>query len=254
KKEKEEGKADPTKLIIHVDFAENWSVINNKAVQGNHWVNNQISIFTAVCYQGEITQSFAIVSDDKKHDTAYALLAINKIIDLMKKNYLVTKVTIISDGAPSQFKNRFQLHEFKHWFYEMKWLFSATGHGKGAVDGIGGLLKHYATSHNLKRVHEESIKNVDDFINWVQKYTSAIKIILLPINEIERFRKKKNIEWSGVSKYNGIQKSHMWLKKLGELKSHIFIGRTAIHALNKVKNKKKSQLKKISFFFFCLVF
>jgi len=101
KKEKEEGKADPTKLIIHVDFAENWSVINNKAVQGNHWVNNQISIFTAVCYQGEITQSFAIVSDDKKHDTAYALLAINKIIDLMKKNYLVTKVTIISDGATS---------------------------------------------------------------------------------------------------------------------------------------------------------
>jgi len=121
----------------------------------------------------------------------------------------------------------------------MKWLFSATGHGKGAVDGIGGLLKHYATLHNLKRVHKESIQNADDFINWVQSYTNAIKIILLQINEIERFRKKKNIEWSGVSKYNGIQKSHMWLKKLGELKSHIFIGRTAIHALNEVKNKKK---------------
>ena len=68
------------------DFAENWAVIHNKAVQRNHWVNDQISIFTAVSYQGDSTQSFAVVSDDRKYDSAYALLAVKTIITYLKAN------------------------------------------------------------------------------------------------------------------------------------------------------------------------
>ena len=53
-------------------------MIHNKAVQGNHWVNDQISIFTAVSYQGDSTQSYAVISDNRQHDSAYALLAVEK--------------------------------------------------------------------------------------------------------------------------------------------------------------------------------
>ena len=92
-----------------IDFAENWAVIHNKAVQGNHWVKDQISIFTAVCYQGDSTQNFAIISDDRKHDSTYALLAVKTIITYLKANYCdsIKKITIVSDGAASHFKNRF---------------------------------------------------------------------------------------------------------------------------------------------------
>ena len=100
------------------------------------------------------------MSDDRKHDSAYALLAVK---------------TIVSYGAASHFKNRFQLYELERAPLDIKWLFSATGHGKGAVDGVGGLIKHYATSHNLRKPHEKSIQNANDFVEHVQKYTDAIK-------------------------------------------------------------------------------
>ena len=115
KAERENAKKDPHHLVLQIDFAENWAVIHNKAVQGNLWVNEQISIFTAVSYQGDSTQSFAAISDDRKQDSAYALLAVQKIIKLLKENCCdsIKKITIVSDGAVSHFKNRFQLDELK---------------------------------------------------------------------------------------------------------------------------------------------
>ena len=55
KAERENPKKDPHHLVPQIDFAENWTVIHNKAVPGNHWVNDQICIFTAVSYQGDST-------------------------------------------------------------------------------------------------------------------------------------------------------------------------------------------------------
>ena len=102
-------------------------MLHNKAVQG-----------TAVSYQGDSTQNFAVISDDRIHDSAYALLAVQTIIKFLKGNCCdsIKQITIVSDGAASHFKNRFQLVELKRAPYDIKWLFSATGHGKGAVDGV----------------------------------------------------------------------------------------------------------------------
>ena len=86
KAERENAKKDLYHLVLQIDIAENWAVIHNKAVQGNHWVNDKISIFTAVSYQGDSTQSFTVISDDRKHDSAYALLAVKTIITYLKAN------------------------------------------------------------------------------------------------------------------------------------------------------------------------
>ena len=152
-------------------------MIHNKAVQGNHLVTDQISIFTAVSYQGDSTQSFAVISDDGKHDSAYVLLAVEKMITLLKENCCdsIKKITIVSDDAAGHFENRFQLDKLIRTPYDIKWLFSATGHGKRAVDGMGGLINHYASSHNLREPLEKAIRNANDFAIHVQKYTHAIK-------------------------------------------------------------------------------
>lgn len=150
KLEKEVGLSSTNRIISHGDFAENWAIIQQDAIQGYHWTNTQISIFTSVCYIGKTTASFGIISNDRKHDAAFALAAMDLItkecIKLAKDK--IDEITVISDDASSHFKNRFQFHEFGIGFHFTKWLFSATGHGKGACDGIGGLLKHYATIHN----------------------------------------------------------------------------------------------------------
>ena len=43
KAERENAKNDPHHLVLQIDFAEKWFKIHNKTVQGNHWVNDQIS-------------------------------------------------------------------------------------------------------------------------------------------------------------------------------------------------------------------
>ena len=87
----------------------------------------------------------------------------------------IKKITIISDGAASQFKNRFQLDELKRAPYDIKWLFSATGPGKGTVDGVGGLIKHYATWHNLREPLEEAVQNANNFAIHVQNILMLLK-------------------------------------------------------------------------------
>ena len=69
------------------------------------------------------------MSDDRKHDSAFALAAIKLITDECIKLTADVKnnITIISDGAASHFKNRFQFYELGRELHEVKWIFSATG-------------------------------------------------------------------------------------------------------------------------------
>ena len=119
----------------------------------------------------------SVISDNRKYNSAYALLAVEKIITYLKQNCCdsIKKITIVSDGATSHFKNRFQLYELKQAPYDIKWLFSVTGHSKGAVDGVGGLIKHYAPSHNLREPHEKSIENANDFVEHFKNMQMLLK-------------------------------------------------------------------------------
>lgn len=135
-------------FMLHCDFAENWSVILPQEVQGYHWSNDQISIFTGVTYFQNKTTSVAVISDDRGHDSAHALLAIRKIQQQLQSQ--PEKIIIISDGAPIHFKNRYQLFEVSKSLVPMEWVYSATGHGKGPCDGVGGLLKHHATKQSFQ--------------------------------------------------------------------------------------------------------
>lgn len=201
-------KAEQLCLVLHCDFAENWSVILPQEIQGYHWSNDQVSIFTGVTYVQNKTSSVAVISDDRGHDSAHALLAMSKIIQKLQTQ--AQKITIISDGAPSHFKNRYQLFELTKSPVPIEWVFSATGHGKGPCDGIGGLLKHHATKHNLSSPSTAAIQNAKDFTAAVKSYTS-IALILLPKEEVETFRKQKLNEWSTQTMpVKGIQKTHVW--------------------------------------------
>jgi hypothetical protein len=63
---------------------------------------------------------------------------------------------VFTDGAGSQFKNRYVYHHLSHFrkifgFAILGWNFFATAHGKGPVDGVGGTLKRMARSTVLRR-------------------------------------------------------------------------------------------------------
>lgn len=131
-----------SQLILHVDFAQNWAVQLQNEIQSAFWRKTHVSIFTAVCYYGQDkTNSYAVVSDDRKHDTSFALMAMNMIVEDLKEKALqneLSKIITVSDGATSQFKNRFQFYELRNSTMERTWLFSATGMERGPVMALAG--------------------------------------------------------------------------------------------------------------------
>lgn len=161
------------KFIVHFYFAENWKKINKRGIQSAYWKFDQVSIFTAVYYRDKEVRSFTVVRDDTKHESTHALLAENLIFEYLKAELpvfdLIDEVTFISDRTPVHFENRHQFFEFERSSQKQKFIFSATRHGKGACDGIGGIFKHFATSHNLRKSHIKSINDTETFVSEAGK-------------------------------------------------------------------------------------
>ena len=64
---------------------------------------------------------------------------------LAEKYKSIKVINVFSDGAASQFKQCYlfsNLHKWENEFsMKLIWNFFATSHGKGAVDGLGGMVK-----------------------------------------------------------------------------------------------------------------
>ncbi len=60
----------------------------------------------------------------------------------------VNSLLSFSDGACAHFKNNASIlnliHHKIHFDLDACWTFTATGHGKGADDGIGAVLSFYS--------------------------------------------------------------------------------------------------------------
>jgi hypothetical protein len=97
-------------ILLHVDFAENYLCESQDETQAAHWLQSQITVFTACFWTPSRHNSFVIISDDIHHEkTSVALF-----LDMLLQNYLPQlsspkRLTIFSDGAASQFKNRYIL-------------------------------------------------------------------------------------------------------------------------------------------------
>ncbi|XP_040061406.2 uncharacterized protein LOC120836519 [Ixodes scapularis] len=216
-------------LVLHFDFAENWTVVLPDEVQAYHWHKKQVSVFTCVATTRKSTRSFAVISDDVCHDSAHACCAIGKITDWLDDNAPVhSQVTFVSDGAASHFKNKYQLHEFRKLEYPAaKWLFSATGHGKNACDGVGGLVKHQATLDNLRQPASMAIQNGQDMSRILSQHLKGVKLLYLDETELVEFRNRKKEEWSNVRAVRGIQKWHVWRSRRTGQNSELTVFRTA---------------------------
>ena len=101
-----------------------------------------------------VSISHVVVSDDKHHDSAFVQVAVPKI-----RAWLVDHGTeygcgpilehlIRSDGAGSHFKNKYTMIFFGKYkdsggLERAVWCIGCPGHGKGAWDGLAGMIKQW---------------------------------------------------------------------------------------------------------------
>jgi hypothetical protein len=94
----------------------------------------------------------------------------------------IKEINCFSDGAASQFKQRFHFRNViqiaDEHDIQLSWSFFATFHGKGVVDGIGGTVKRLVWSAILAG---EICRSANDFIQIAKKKTN--KIILVETTE-----------------------------------------------------------------------
>ncbi len=158
------------------DFAENYSFFIQNEAQGYHWNNKQATIHPFVIYckdTNNILQhnSFVIISESLIHDSVAVNLYIDMLITFMKSKFShLLKITYVTDGAASQYKNKKKFKtvagHFEEYGIDAERHFHASSHGKGPCDGIGGTLKRKAARASLSKEYEKVISTSFELYQW----------------------------------------------------------------------------------------
>jgi hypothetical protein len=89
--------ASPKRLLLQIDFVENFLCQWQDEVQAAHYHQSQISVFTACCWDGECSpSSHVVVSDTLKHDKSTANLI--QLIPQLLLDRQCDELHVFSDG------------------------------------------------------------------------------------------------------------------------------------------------------------
>lgn len=172
-------------FVISLDFAENYSFSIQDAIQSQHWSKQQATVHPYVVYYRENGKTkhdnLVIISEKLGHDANAVHLFNSKAIAYLKKKFGESNVKMIiyfSDGAGSQYKNKFNfvnlVHHKTDFGVNAEWNFSATPHGKEVCDGIGGSVKRHAFKTSLQLVDGNQISTPKQLFEWAQGFFKKI--------------------------------------------------------------------------------
>lgn len=201
----------PGEVVLQIDFAENYRLTSQNEVQSAHFSYTQVTLFTCVAWLHKEVKSFAIVSDKLTHNKYDVYCFFSNIINKLKRTHVISKIFVFSDGCSSQFKNKFILRTIPH-FVEcfqitfFQWNFFATSHGKGAVDGIGAVVKRKVWE--IVRTQSIVLSNAYEFYDCAKKNISGIDIIFLSSTEIDNLFELTNNLWLNIRNIPGVKSFH----------------------------------------------
>lgn len=200
-----------------------------------------MTIFTAVAWIREEAQSYVVISDELHHDKKAVTTFLTAIVkDLEKKHPAMRELHVFSDGAASQFKNRyiwfFLSTTLKETFPDVstEWHYFATSHGKGAVDGVGGTVKRAVGTAVLSR--QGMLINFGTFAETARRVCPKMEVFLINKDDISEFCKSHDIEkyWELVAPLPGTLNVHsVVLVSWGQVQYRSYSSATesAIHVL-----------------------
>jgi hypothetical protein len=180
-------------IFIHMDFSENYNCKLQSEIQSMHFgaSQRQISIHTGIAYTKEKIWPFATVSDCLLHSPAGIWGHLYPIFDCLKPSeHGQTIIHFLSDGPTTQYRNKtnmflFSTKIFDFGFQSGTWNFLEAGHGKGAADGIGAVVKrtgdrHVLAGHDIKCAADLKNALKDSSIHVFEVTESDIMAIEIP--------------------------------------------------------------------------
>lgn len=199
-------------MVIQTDFAENYNCKTQDEIQSAYWGHKNISLFTCCVWSCEGIQSFIVVSDNTEHSKRTVCIFLTQILDSLELKS-IKEINFWSDGPSCQYKNKYMFGFLpslltKYSLEKVTWNFFATSHGKGPVDGIGGIAKRTVTESVMRRSH--CVQSAHQFSEVLKERESSIKVIVC--NDIEEQMISLNLEsmFANVQRVPDIQSSHYW--------------------------------------------
>lgn len=236
---------EPEVGVLQMDFAENFSTIAQDEIQSAHWSHGQITVFTAVAWlAGGKVCSYVVVSDDLLHGKVSVWVYFKCIIEELKKECpQLRKLKIFSDGCAAQFKNKFTLSNLLYMQEDFgisaDWSFLATSHGKGAVDGVGGIVKRCVWLRVKSR--KVIINSADDFTQCAREAVQNVTILQVTAEQVASYEHFLMNRWENIRPIPRLQTIHY--VKIGNAGSGtLLVGLTNKSVMNTVNVIKADDL------------
>lgn len=154
---------------------------------------------------------YACLSDYMMHDK-YSVVAFNDAVlkDFQARHPTldVKKINYQSDGCGQHFKQKYMLcYITTVTGISINWHFTATSHGKGAVDGVGGCLKR-RLQEDLK-ARKVDPTSIEELANYAAKVCPNISILYVSTEVIDGWKPKLDKIWNtGVHNIPETRKAH----------------------------------------------
>nr|CAI5859503.1 unnamed protein product [Callosobruchus analis] len=178
-------------ILMHPDFSENYSCKYNEEVQSAPYGSTkpQITLHTVVIYYKNPDTakieplSICTLSDSLRHDPpsicAHLQLAIKEIQKIIGT---IKTVHFLSDGPSTQYKNKKMFFLMAYFLTRelgvtsLHWHYNESGHGKGAPDGVGAVVKR--TADRLVAMG----RDIPDLQSLVEALRDSTKVVVLCVN------------------------------------------------------------------------
>ena len=237
---------DQTILKVH-DFSENYTCLLPDEIQSLHWTQDTATVYPVVVLRKvneDVREDhITFITDDKKHDVPFVELCNSQLHEHYKREGLsITHDVEYNDGCASQFKCIRAFAALARRDIKTTRIFCETSHGKSKSDGLGGVVKCYASRcvcsekriiRNAKELHEffeerlvvkNALESPKPMLNRLFFYISS--------EEVEEYR--SSFPDKGFKYIPGTLKIHQVVTTPGDttLINHRNISCTCISCLN----------------------
>lgn len=220
----------PGEILIHCDFPENYATKYHGEIQSVHFGGNRLnlSLHTVVVYYRQDHSSptsltnFCSISTNLDHGPAAIWAHFSPIFEfLLGFSTPITKIHFLSDGPSSQYRNKTlffffnnKLHQTFRDLQQATWNYHEAGHGKGAPDKIGAVVKRTADQTVAQG------KDVVDIETFVQVLCSSTQIEICVIESSE-IKAMSLLVPQSLKPFKGTMEVHQIVWKKGDPHLHM---------------------------------
>ena len=182
---------ETTKRVLQIDYAQAYQCELQNEIMSALWTRGSVNLFTCAIYNNSQTKTLVFGTNYKGNDKFSSGLFIETLYkEHILPNETVQEEIIWSDGPKSEFKNCYMRHLIQKlsaiYNKPFVWKFSATAHGKGVVDGVGGRVKSLVHKKvMLLGKNQNIVHDAESFCKLAKQLNQQTTVIHVPTEEVE---------------------------------------------------------------------